>query len=363
MRAARAGRPRSSSPIRGTPCGPARWPATSGHRRGDVADPAGAGGADTRDAERATSRARRSPTSTTRCSAAARTRGPKRRYETDDGRASAAASAGSTEPPKRPGRTAFERDRARVLHSLGAAPAGREDPGRGAVGERLPAHPADPLAGVRAGRPRARPGARLRPRPRRDGLPRPRPRPPAVRPQRRGGARRGRAGAAAASRATRRACGSSPGSRPRRSRAGPVRSVGLNLTRASLDAATQVPVGGGRATPRKYGVYDDDLDVFGWLRDGAPDGRRCLEAQVMDWADDVAYSVHDLEDALHAGHLRLDALRRPGRARGAADLTVAAGRRRAPSAAEARRRRWTGCWRCRTGRRAYDGSHAQRSPR
>ena len=29
----------------------------------------------------------------------------------------------------------------------------------------------------------------------------------------------------------------------------------------------------------------------------------------MDWSDDVAYSVHDLEDALHAGHLVISALR------------------------------------------------------
>jgi dGTPase len=89
------------------------------------------------------------------------------------------------------------------------------------------------------------------------------------------------------------------------------RSVGLNLTRAALDAACKYP------WPRavdshKYGVYDDDLDVFRWLRAGAPDGRRCLEAQVMDWSDDIAYSVHDLEDAVVAGHLELDLLRDPG---------------------------------------------------
>ena len=58
-------------------------------------------------------------------------------------------------------------------------------------------------------------------------------------------------------------------------------------------------------------MYDDDRDVFRWLREGAPDGRRCLEAQVMDWSDDIAYSVHDLEDAIHARHLELDVLRDP----------------------------------------------------
>ncbi len=89
------------------------------------------------------------------------------------------------------------------------------------------------------------------------------------------------------------------------------RSVGLNLTRAALDAASKYPWPRQEGS-RKYGVYDDDLDVFGWFRQGAPDGRRCLEAQVMDWSDDIAYSVHDLEDALEAGHLRLDVLRDPG---------------------------------------------------
>jgi dGTPase len=84
-------------------------------------------------------------------------------------------------------------------------------------------------------------------------------------------------------------------------------SAGLNLTRATLDAATKYPWPR-KATSPKFGVYADDLPVFDWMRQGAVGEARCVEAQIMDWADDVAYSVHDLEDGVQAGHVRLDRL-------------------------------------------------------
>ncbi|MCO1339673.1 deoxyguanosinetriphosphate triphosphohydrolase [Kocuria polaris] len=95
-------------------------------------------------------------------------------------------------------------------------------------------------------------------------------------------------------------------------------SAGLNLTRASLDAACKypwtrpdAPVKNGKQT-KKFGVYAEDLPIFEWLRSGSGEtgarpgpGQTCMEAQVMDLADDISYSVHDVEDAIVAGRFQL----------------------------------------------------------
>ncbi|GAA5227198.1 deoxyguanosinetriphosphate triphosphohydrolase [Paeniglutamicibacter antarcticus] len=96
-------------------------------------------------------------------------------------------------------------------------------------------------------------------------------------------------------------------------------SAGLNLTRASLDAACKypwlredAPERNGKKTS-KFGVYIDDAPVFHWLRagSGAEARQTCIEAQVMDLADDISYSVHDVEDAMNASRFQLRWIKDP----------------------------------------------------
>ena len=93
-------------------------------------------------------------------------------------------------------------------------------------------------------------------------------------------------------------------------------AFGLNLTRASLDASCKYPwtrefavEDSGADRSIKFGVYEDDVPVFEWFRQGARERVKCFEAQIMDFSDDVAYSVHDFEDAVVENFIKLEQIR------------------------------------------------------
>jgi len=93
---------------------------------------------------------------------------------------------------------------------------------------------------------------------------------------------------------------------------------GLNLTRATLDAALKYPWARGEVSRSKWCFYPSERDEAARVRDGVPEERRfrrSVEAQVMDWADDVAYAVHDIEDFTLAGAIPLALLTQSASAR------------------------------------------------
>lgn len=103
--------------------------------------------------------------------------------------------------------------------------------------------------------------------------------------------------------------------------------AGLNLTRATLDAICKYPWAKGEGpnplkSERKYSVYEDDRATFEWMRQGIPAGKRCLEAQIMDLSDDIAYSVHDVEDAVATGKMDLERLRSDAHTQDVIDATM-----------------------------------------
>jgi dGTPase len=88
---------------------------------------------------------------------------------------------------------------------------------------------------------------------------------------------------------------------------------GLNLTRASLNAMLKYPwlEQDARAKAKnKWGAYRSEVEYFDWVRKGCPDkGEQCIEAAVMEFADDVAFSIHDVLDFQRVNLLPIAELR------------------------------------------------------
>ena len=84
---------------------------------------------------------------------------------------------------------------------------------------------------------------------------------------------------------------------------------GLNLTRATLNAILKYPwfrETGGGFRECKWGAYRSESAEFEWARELGNGHAKSVEAELMDWADDIAYSVHDLDDFYRVGLIPLD---------------------------------------------------------
>ncbi len=86
---------------------------------------------------------------------------------------------------------------------------------------------------------------------------------------------------------------------------------GLNLTRATLNAVLKYPwlrsSDRNSRKWRKYSVYYLDREAFHFVKKPG-DETQTIEASIMDYADDITYSVHDLEDFYLAGLIPLELL-------------------------------------------------------
>jgi len=79
---------------------------------------------------------------------------------------------------------------------------------------------------------------------------------------------------------------------------------GLDLTRASLAACIKYPWARDYEDDKKankFGFYKDEENDFSFARCEYTGSEKTAEAELMDWADDIAYSVHDLEDFHRCG--------------------------------------------------------------
>jgi dGTPase len=89
---------------------------------------------------------------------------------------------------------------------------------------------------------------------------------------------------------------------------------GLDLTRATLAAILKYPwlKGQNKKKANKWGAFKSETDDFDFARELGPIKKfhRTVEADLMDWADDVTYSVHDVEDFFRAGRIPMHLLAR-----------------------------------------------------
>jgi dGTPase len=94
---------------------------------------------------------------------------------------------------------------------------------------------------------------------------------------------------------------------------------GLDLTAGTLCAMLKYPWmrGENKSNPRKWGAYRSEAADFEFARKVGPRKRftRSPEATLMDWADDVTYSVHDVEDFFRAGRIPLHLMAGTGESR------------------------------------------------
>jgi dGTPase len=83
---------------------------------------------------------------------------------------------------------------------------------------------------------------------------------------------------------------------------------GLDLTRATLNALLKYPWSR-ELREDKFGHYASERDDFDFARAGVETSTApSLEAALMDWADDVTYGVHDVEDFFRVGLIPLHRL-------------------------------------------------------
>ena len=99
-----------------------------------------------------------------------------------------------------------------------------------------------------------------------------------------------------------------------RSKAG---QAGLNLTRRVLDAVLKYPWLRGKNLPysSKWSVYQSENEEFKWVRMDPVSEKKSVDAELMDLADDIAYAVHDIEDAVRARMIPIDELLKEGKQR------------------------------------------------